>query len=627
MAASRQYVFGEFHLDAVQRALFRKNELIALTPKSLETLMYLVEHHGRIVDKQDLMDAVWPGTFVEEASLAKNVSLLRKILSETENEHSYIETIPKRGYRFVAKVKEISSEGELQPPGESPEATALRTKGSGHRRPVWAMLSLLAVVALAGSLAWRHFSTGRARASSRVMLAVLPVQNLSGDPEREYISDGLTEELIAQLGNLNPATLGVIARTSSMAYKRTTKTVDQIAKDLAVDYVLEASLRQSGNRLRITAQLIRTNDQIHIWAHDYDSAASDIVTLQDDLGRAVASQIKLQLTPEGRERLARSRQQNPEAYQLYLKGRFYWNTRSKEGLEKALDFFQKALEKNPEDARAYAGMADSYNLQGFYGYSPGSGTLLMAKAAAEKAIQLDGSLAEGHAALAYLNCMSLWDWPTAEREFRRAIELDENYLPAHHWYAIYLAAMGRPREASEEIEVARKLDPLSPIVNTAAGWIHYFARDYDLALRESKAVLEVNPNFMVAHAVMGDSYEGKGMSGEAIAEFQKALELSGGEAPNYLGYLGHAYAMAGRRAEAQKMLDELDELAKHGFLGLSHKAIIYAGLGEKEKTIEYLQGAGNQNDGNMLWLRVDPRFDSVRSDPRFQEILKNQGTK
>jgi tetratricopeptide (TPR) repeat protein len=343
--------------------------------------------------------------------------------------------------------------------------------------------------------------------------------------------------------------------------------------------------------------------------------------MEEEVARAVTEQIRLQLPAAAQARLVSGHPVNPAAHDDYLKGRYCQSQRSKEGLQKSLEYFQKAINEDPGNARAYAGIADSLNLQLFYGLSPGAGTILNAKAAADKAIQLDDSLAEGHAAMAYVNFMWLWDWPTAEREFQRAIQLDENYLPAHHWYALYLAAMGRQHEALKEVRLAQRLDPVSPIVNTAVGFVYYFNRDYDEAIKNCKAVLEQEPNFIVAHTVLGQAYDAKGMHQEAIGELEKVVELSGGKVAVYLGSVGHAYAAAGRQADAKKMLDQMDELAKQGdYVGLSAKAVIYAGLGDNEKAILYLQRAREQNDAARIWLRVDPRYDGLRSDPRFQEM-------
>jgi len=625
MGTSRQYFFGEFRLDPGQRALFRKNELVSLTPKALETLLFLVERHGRIVDKKDLLEAVWPDTFVEEVSLARNVSVLRKVLSENEEGQSYIETIPKRGYRFVAPV-EVGGDGHV----EASAAPALLEERIS-KRPRWgwvrkAAIFLIVLMGIAGAWYWRRGATQNAMAPPRIMMAILPVQNLSGDPGRDYVTDGLTEELIARVGAMNPNRLAIIARTSSMAYKGTQKSAEQIGHELGVDYLLETSMRPNGERMRFTAQLIRVRDQTQMWAQDFDESLADVIIMEDRVALSVMDHVRLELPPASQEKLANAHPVDAAAHDFYLKGRYAQSTRSKEGLEKSLEYFQEALQRDPRNALAYAGLADSLNLQNFYGYSPGAGTILNAQTAAQKAIQLDNSLAEGHAAMAYLNFMWLWDWPTAEREFQSAIQLNRNYAPAHHWYALYLAAMDRRTEAIREVKLAQSLDPVSPIVNTAVGYVQFFNRDYDEAIKSCKKVLERDPNFVVAHTVLGRTYDAQGIHKEAIGELERVIEISGGRPASYLANLGHAYAAAGRQEDAQRMLDQMFEMTKQGsFVGLSARALVYAGLGDKENAILYLQRAREQNDANMIWLRVEPAYDGLRSDPRFQEILRQQG--
>lgn len=630
MQNGSHYTFGEFRFDPKGRVLFRSGEIVPLFPKAMEVLACLLESHGQVTTKEELLAKAWPDTFVEESTLTRSISVLRRALGDTPDGHTYISTVPKRGYRFVAPVHEEATNGDLSLPrpiariAEGLQPSWIRAI---LRRDAIALISggvLAILVTAAGFVYWAR-SQAKGTGAPRLMLAVLPVQNLTGDPGREYISDGLTEEMIAQLGNLNPPQLGVIARTSSMAYKKTDRTVEQIGRELGVDYVLEASLREAGDRMRVTAQLIRVGDQTHLWAHDYDGAIHEVIGLQDEVALAVARQIHLQLTALAGERMARNQRTVPAAQDAYLKGRFYWNTRSKEGLWKSVEYFQQAIKVDPMNAEAYAGLADAYNMLVFYGYFRGAAGVLNAKAAADSALERDDSLAEGHAALAYVNFMWLWDWPAAEREFRRATELGPNYAPAHHWYALYLAAMGRQREAIEEISLARRLDPLSPNVKTAVGYVYYFARQYDQSIKECQEVLRQAPDFMVAHAVLGLAYEGKGNYANAITELQRAIELSGDRTSAYLGWLGHAYALSGRRADAEKILNELDDLARHGFLGSSHRAVIYAGLGEQDKALQFLHDARDQDDAALIWLRVDPHYDPLRANAGFQELVKVQG--
>jgi TolB-like protein/DNA-binding winged helix-turn-helix (wHTH) protein/Flp pilus assembly protein TadD len=638
--ANRLAQFGSFLLDLDQRVLSKDGSYVPLPPKDIETLVILVEARGRIVEKSELLEKVWPGTFVEEGNLTRHVFNLRQaLISEDGSTNKFIETVPKRGYRLIAPVEYINttasetSRVSISPPdaasvqADSPvliQAEPLLSPAvkapSPRLRLVLAAAALVAVAA-AGYFVYINFVPRPTLASRRVMLAVLPVQNLSGNSSQDYVDDGLTEELIAQLGRLNPQQLGVIARTSSMAYKDTKKTIEQIGRELGVDYVLETSLRQSNGHLRFTAQLVRTSDQTHLWAQEYDKQAGDLISVQDEIGRIVADQIRVKLSPRSSDHVQPLRTVNNESHEAYLEGRYSMNRRSADGLTKGIAFFQEAIEKDPSNARAYAGLADSYNLMVFYGYLESSLGIVHAKEAAERAIAIDDSLAEGHAALAYVNFMWLWDWAVAEQEFRRAIELNQNYSTAHHWFALYLAAMNRPQEAAEEIKKAEILDPRSPIVKSAAGWIYYFARQPQLAGEECRSALQLDPDFMVAHSVLGLSYEDRGEYDQAISEFRRSIALSGIQQPTYLGYLGHAYAVSGKHDEAREVLRELDESAKVGHVGLLNKAVIYAGLGDKEEAIKTLQQAASQNDASRVWLRVNPQLESLRSDSRFTALL------
>jgi tetratricopeptide (TPR) repeat protein len=403
-----------------------------------------------------------------------------------------------------------------------------------------------------------------------------------------------------------------------MTYKGSGKTVPQIAGELGVDYLLEGSVREAGEKIRVTAQLIRVRDQTHLWAQSYDRDLGDMLKVQTEIAESVASSIELRLTDAMRTRLAKTNPVNPQAYQAYLQGRYYWNTRTREGLLKSIDYYNQALQLDPADARAYAGIADAYNLLSFYGYIKSEEVVNRATAAARKALELDDNLAEAHASLAYSNFYWWWDWPQAEHDFLRAIELDDNYLPAHQWYALYLAAAGREQQALQQIERAKELDPLSPAVRAGAAFVDYFARRYDDAVRECNTALTANPKFMPALYVRGLAYEAKGNLDGAIADFQSAVSISDTGAWIYLGALGHAYGISGKRAEAEALLAEMEKRSKQEYVGPYNQAVISAGLGDKQQTVVSLQHAWDAGDAAMTWLRVDPRFEAVRSDPWVQ---------
>src|ERR1700676_1418695 len=450
MAGFHQYLFGEFRLDARQRALFRQQELIALTPKSLETLLFLVERHGQIVDKKEILEAVWPETFVEEGSLARNVSLLLKALSDHLDGHAFIETIPKRGYRFVApvQIEDLpSTQTELTPiPGShslEPSIPLGRRIPIFRRKWIW----VLAVAGICtGVLGWIYLRQRPAQPPP--LIVVLPVQNLPGDATREYVADGLTEELIAKLGSLGSDKLSVIARTSAMSYKSSSKTVPQIGRELGVNYVVESSVRQWGDRVRITAQLIRVRDQSHIWVRDYDSSGRDLPTIEEEIARDVADEIEFRLTATPAKPPRRTHPIRREAYEAYLQGRYFWTRRGLPTFKKPMGYFQQAIQIDPEYAAAYAGLADAYTDQGFWGGTPNE-AIPQAKAAAARALELEDSSSEAHDALGSIADIYDWDWTKAETEHRRALELNPSNAAAHLAYADHLVSVRQPEKARE----------------------------------------------------------------------------------------------------------------------------------------------------------------------------------
>lgn len=638
MADGGALEFGPFRLDVAARVLYRDGRLMSLPLKDVEVLLALAGSPGRVVTKEELLHSVWPDVVVEEGNLARHVSNLRSVLGDGAGGGRFIETVPKRGYRFVAHVRPASSPGAggmaggadaaaPSPPAAPAAAAAEPQAGSPPPPPVEAAavapgrrlrraaFAAAALLAAAAAL----LVASRWHSPRRVMLAVLPVENLSGDRQQEFVSDGLTEELISRLGGLDPGSLGVIARTSAMAYKGTRKTVAEIGRELGVQYVLESSLRSSGERFRVTTQLIRVSDQSHLWAQDYDRTLGDLVGVQHEVAQAVAARTHLRLSASREARFALRRAVDPEAYRAYLLGRWHWNQRTREGLLAAVAEFQRALERDPSDARAWAGLADAWNLLLFYGYERGAFPIVRATEAARKAVELDDGLAEGHAALGYVNFMWLWDWPAAEREFRRARDLDANYAPARHWYALYLAAMDRLPLAAREIEEARSLDPLSPILELAAAWIAWFAGDHQRAETGCRAVLERQPRLPAAHAVLGLALESQGRASDAVEALREAVSSGGGPIP-YLGGLGHALARAEMATEARAVLDQLDGLARRGAVVQYAKALVHAGLGDRESALRDLLEAREAHDAAMIWLKIDPRLAAVRTDARLAEF-------
>ena len=497
-------------------------------------------------------------------------------------------------------------------------ALAERRCSAGWRAAAIAVAGLALLAALLVGLnvgGWRDRLLGRASAPRIESLAVLPLENLMGDPAQEYFVDGMTEALIADLGQIEA--LRVISRTSVMQYKGVKKPLPQIARELNVDAVIEGSVLRSGDRVRITAQLIQAATDRHLWAQSYERDLRDVLALQSDVAGAIANEIKTKLTPQEQERLARGRSVNPEAYRLYLQGRYYFSKRTLPAFDKSIQLFQQVLEEDPDSALAYAGLAESYGILPFYGGALPKEAFPKAKAAALKALELDGSLAEAHAALGFVLLYWDWDWSAAESELKRAIELNPSYVVGHHWYAEYLSAMGRHDKAIAEVKRAQELDPLSPLMLVIGGEVCIFARRYDEDIEQCRKALELDSNYALAHSYLGDAYLGKRMYKEAITEYENYARLSN----RTLG-LAFAYAAAGRRAEAVQILDRAREQLKPGEIPLWSVACLYIGLGENQRALDWLEKAYEERDPNMIFLKVDFGLDPLRSDPRFQNLLR-----
>ncbi|HVH72860.1 MAG TPA: tetratricopeptide repeat protein [Candidatus Dormibacteraeota bacterium] len=617
------YTFGEFRFDPKGRVLFRSGEMVPLYPKAIEVLACLMENRGQVTTKEDLLAKVWPDTFVEESTLTRSISLLRKALGDTPDGHTFIVTVPKRGYRFVAEVREESADDDstratLPVRGTMLPAVDNRTAARQLSSKVIAGIAIAVVLGGAGWLAWMRF---RAKPTSvpRIMIAVLPVQNLTGDSDREYIGDGLTESIIAQLGRMNPDRLGVIARTSAMTYKHSSKTISQIGAELHVQYVIESSLRQSGDHFRITTQLIRVKDQTHLWSQDYDRMVHDLMTVQDDFARAIATGIRMELSAASHQSLASVRSANPDAFMAYLEGRYYWNQRSVASLERAIVHLTQATELDPSFALAYSGLADAYCSLGVIGdVAPGE-VFPMARSAAERALALDDFLAEAHTSLAYVKFSYDWDWSAAEAEFERGIVLNPNYAIAHHWYGQFLRLMGREQDSMLEGQKALELDPRSLIINVEAGLPYYYSQRYEEALSHFRKALELEPNFALAHHDIGWVLEAEEKYPEAIQEFERAVQLS--DVAALWSSLGHAYGMAGRRQDAARVLARLREIAKQHYVSPSYEAAVHLGLGEDDQAMDLFEKAYAERSWAMVWFRIALHTKPLRGTPRFKALL------
>ncbi|HEV2385928.1 MAG TPA: winged helix-turn-helix domain-containing protein [Candidatus Acidoferrales bacterium] len=609
----------------------------------MEIVLLLVERRMQVVSREQIVERIWgKDVFLDtDNSINGAIRKIRQVLRDDSDEPRFIQTITGRGYRFIAPVVGIEEPQPAAVAGQ--DFTSLRETASTaasirtgkneawtvplarSRSRVWlgiAAFSALVIVSLAGLFMWFR-SRASQPSAGKIMLAVLPFQNLTGDSSQEYFSDGLTEEMITQLANLEPQHLGVIARTSVMHYKNSQTPLDQIGRELGVQYVIEGSVRRDSNDIRVTAQLIQTKDQTHVWARQYDRELQGLLALQGEIAQEIADELQLTLGDHKSAAAPAARSpRNYDAYDLYLKGQYFFNKRTVDGFEEAIAYFQQATAKDPNYARAYAGLADSYALIPGYSMRPQAEFIPKARAAALRALEIDESLPAAHTALALIVQNYDWDWQTAEKEFRRAIELNPNYATAHQWYAEHLMWRGRFDEALEESERARQLDPLSLIIATDNGAILFFSRQYDRAIEKWRLVLDMDPNFPRAHLIRY-AYVEKGMFGEALADTQAhGAELS---VPWHWAYLAVIYGRSGRRIEAQHAIEELLKLNRSKAMDPKIFADAYAGLGDKDQALAWLEKAYAQHSIELVSLKVDPGYDPLRGDPRFQDLLHRVG--
>jgi len=510
------------------------------------------------------------------------------------------------------------------PPANSPDVPLVRVPSWRW----WALpgLAAMLVVIAVGLLQWSRPRTRPELVNGSIMLAVLPFENLTGDAGQEYFSDGLTEEMIAQLGRIDPQHMGVIARTSVMHYKNSPEQLDQIGRELGVQYVLEGSVRRDSDKVRITAQLIRTKDQTHVWTHQYDREVNSLLSLQGEIAQEISDAIQVTLGERKPGEVSPPpiphAPKSYAAYDLYLQGRYFWNKRTTQGLQQAVECFEQAIAKDPDYARAYAGLADSLALMSSYDVASPSVLIPKARAAALKALELDDKLAEAHASLALIAQNYDWDWQSAEKEYRRAIELDPNYATGHHWYAEHLAFRGRFDEAFAEIERARQLDPLSLIIQVDNGAILFFSRQYDRAIEQFQAVLKVEPTFPRAR-MMDYAYAQQGRYAEALADIEIWRRVD-----NTYWILieeGYVYGRAGQPAEARRALEKLKLMNRGGKIDPFGLVPVYVGLGDKDQAFAWIEKSIANHSPGPIALKVDPIYEPLRSDPRFQSVLQRLG--
>jgi TolB-like protein/DNA-binding winged helix-turn-helix (wHTH) protein len=651
------YRFGPFELRSRTRELYKHGTKLKLRAQPFQVLRALLERRGDVLTREELRELLWlKETFVDfEHGLNAAISELRGVLSDTASDSRYIETLPKVGYRIKVPVRETDSERaaadvialeQPSPPirdfvwsGESGWEGIRRIKVEEPRKSLapWIVGALLAVVVIAGidvGVRWVRPRDGAKRAAvkletaknTKLMLAVLPFQNLTGDAGQEYFSDGLTEEMIAQLGLMDPEHFGVIARTSVMHYKRTEENAEQIGRELGVQYVLEGSMRRDAERVRITAQLIRTADQTRLWTKEFDREVQSLLAVQSDIALETADEIQETLGAKkaGAPAVATAMsREGYDAYDQYLKGLYLLNKRTVLGFEQAIACFERAIKKNPQFAPAYAGLADAYTLLTGYSMSPSSSYMPQARAAAIRAVELNDKLPEAHTALALVVQNYDWDWKTAEKEFKRAIALNPNYATAHHWYSEHLGFRGRFEEAFRESDEAKRLDPLSLIIAADRGVLLYFARDYDRAIEQFRMVLEMDPDFTHGHMIQ-NVYAAKGMYKEAIADIENIKRGAGGGAW-YWSAKARVYGQWGHGAQARQALKALEEMNRQHPVDPAPLAWAHMGMGHREESLRWLAKAYAQHSNAIVMLKVEPIYDPVRDDARFQALVRRVG--
>ena len=613
---NHSYEFGRFRLKPAERVLLREGEPVPLTPKVFDILVTLVEHGGQVVAKDDLMKRVWPNTFVEEGNLTQNISLLRKALGESPGGVQFIETVPRRGYRFVADTNQSWGEDvkpeirdiEIESSPVVPIQNTTSQPGGVKRTPFYALAAGLVVIGIIGLV----YFTGRGttgEASPIGSIAVLPFVDESSDPDAEYINDKIAESLINSLSKLPQ--LRVVPRSVVAGYKGRDIDPRKIGQELNVRAVVTGRMRRHGDIISIQADLIDLQNVAQLWGQHYDHKVSDVLLVQDDISRDIFENLRLKLNVEEKKQL--------EAYRLYLKGRNAWNKRTGDALQQAIEFFNQAIAIDPNNSAAYAGLADCYNMLVVYGRLEPKEGFPKAKEAATKALEIDESSAEAHSSMAFIKFRWDWDRAATEREFQEAIKLKPAYAPAHQWYSSYLVAVERFDEAIAEAKRTEELEPLSFVASSHLGWIYYLSGQNDKAIEQCRKILELDPSSFPARRYLGLAYEAKGMYAEAIAEFQTGVKLSG--SPLMLALLGHAYAASGKTAEAKQVLIDLQQLQDQRYVSPYTVAAIHAGLGDQEQAFKWLQTAVEERDIWLMNLKVDPVFAKLRSQRQFTDIL------
>jgi DNA-binding winged helix-turn-helix (wHTH) protein/TolB-like protein/Tfp pilus assembly protein PilF len=639
MTEASIYDFGEFRLDVVRMLLLHDGEVVPLQPKALDLLQTLIESDGRLLSKGELLNEVWRGQFVEEGNLTQNISLLRKALCENRGEHRYIVTVPGHGYRFVAAVKKLNlnDNGEsvnAEPANkDSDTAVILRAEhpsrflatASALQKPIIRLIAVLVLILSAVGI-FAAYSLLRREPSEPASLqevksiAVLPFGAIGTDAE-EYLCLGLADALITKLSNIR----NIVVRPTNavLKYADQRPPLTTAGRDLKVDALLDGRVQRFGDRIRVTVQLVRTSDGAVLWGDAFEEQFTNIFALQDSISERLAHSLVSNLSNPERQQLARRYTEKPEAYQLYLKGRYAWNRRTGVGFRKAIEHFEQAIDVDPSFAAAYAGIADCYSSLGWFMILPPNEAYPKAKVAALKALEMDNELAEAHASIAWVALNYDWNFAAAEQAFKRAIEREPNYATAHQWYAFNLMAMGRFNEAVAESKRASEIDPASLSINVAVGTALYFSRRYAEAADQFRKSIELDPVHTGPRIWLSRTYAQQKEFELAIAEAQKALSLE--DSADNRAWVAYCYAVAGRRNETRRELAKLTPSGHPASVTPYFLAAVHVGLGENSTAVRWLKKAYEERSDWMPYLRVDSTFDGLRDDRQFTELLNRIG--
>jgi TolB-like protein/DNA-binding winged helix-turn-helix (wHTH) protein/Tfp pilus assembly protein PilF len=622
------FKLGEWVVAPKLNTLSSNGKVIRVEPKVMQVLMCLAET-GDVVSKQTLMRTVWADTFVTDDVLTRSISELRKAFADDPKNPQYIQTIPKGGYRLIATVGTVNgSNGAVHGLADGPSHTPAVTPTMARfrlRRPAGIVLAVGAAAVLLVLYGMARRPSRPQPPPGRDMLAVLPFQNLNNDPEHDYYADGLTAEMISQLGRFPSDRLGVIAWNSMIRYKGSKKDENEIAWELGANYVLEGTVRRSGNQLSITAELVHIGDRSHVWANSYDGDLGDVLALQNRVAKEIASEIQLRLTPEQESRLVNPVPLNAEGYSVYLKSKFSPNRATEAALKDQIELFQQAIRLNAGYAPPYLGMAVAYRRLASEGFAPAS-AYAKGQVVLEKALQIDPSMVEAHDELGWVEWRGNWNFLAAEKEFRTALNLNPGDAQAHSEYSLYLKSRGRYQEALDHSNAGIQLNPMDSYLQANAGHLLALMRRYGEASEHFRKAVELAPNQPYVHERYGAALLWQGQNEQAISEFEKARELSNSQ-PEKVAWLAYAYGVSNRRAEARALLEQLLRIQLQGqpYLSPLHMALVYAGLGDSENAFRWLDRAFHSHDEWLVYLRVYPEFQSLRSDPRFRDLERRVG--